>query len=85
MVDGEVSGTAGCNHYFSSYTVNGDKVELGVIGSTEMYCMNPEGVMEQEAAYLKDLGQVDSFEIYGDTLTMFDAEGTRLLTFKVAE
>ena len=85
MNDGQVSGSAGCNHYFADYKVEDESLSFGTVGNTEMYCMDPEGVMEQEAGYLKALGQVNSFSVFGDILTMFDGKGTRLLTFVVAE
>ncbi len=85
MRDGQVSGTAGCNHYFADYEAIDASLKFGVIASTEMYCMDPEGVMEQEVGYLEALRQIDSFEIYGDMLTLSDEQGTRMLTFVRAE
>jgi heat shock protein HslJ len=76
-----VNGSAGCNTYFSSAAFDETNLEFGVIANTEMACMDPEGVMEQETGYLKVLSQVKSYEIFGDMLTMFDEGGTRLLTF----
>jgi heat shock protein HslJ len=81
LADGELSGSAGCNHYFSTYTLQDDALSFGVVASTEMYCMDPEGVMEQEKGYLQVLSQVRSYEIFGENLTMFDADGTQLLKF----
>jgi heat shock protein HslJ len=83
MTDGQATGSAGCNSYFSGYVVSNEKLTFDAIGNTEMYCMNPEGVMEQETGYLKVLGQVASFSIEGDSLTMLGVDGTQLLTFVV--
>ena len=80
--DGRVSGNAGCNHYFASYQVDGDKLTLGVIGSTEMFCQEPEGVMETESAFLKNLSNVAAFNIEGDRLVLLDQEGKKLLIFR---
>ena len=80
-----LGGSAGCNHYFGSYTLDGERIAIGGIGSTEMYC-GEAGVMEQEQLYLSLLGDVASVRIDGDTLTLFDGEGVRSLIFtKVPE
>jgi heat shock protein HslJ len=81
--DGKVAGSAGCNHYFGSYTVDGAKMTVGALGSTEMYCTDP-GVMEQESTYLGLLGSVASFAIEGEELTLLDANGTKVLMFAKA-
>jgi len=52
---GQVTGSAGCNTYFGSYDANKSKLTIGVIAATEMYCLEPEGVMDQEQEYLKIL------------------------------
>ncbi len=82
--DGIIGGTTGCNHYSGEFTVDGAEVEVGELIQTEMYCEEPEGVMEQEAAYLRLLAQVESYEIVRDRLTFFDAGGTQLLTYAAA-
>ena len=73
-------GSAGCNHYFGTYTVDGAKMTVGALGFTEMYCENP-GVMDQESTYLGLLGSVASFAIEGEELTLMDANGTKVLMF----
>ena len=78
--NGEVTGSAGCNHYFTSYTTTGNVMSIGSAGSTKMYCENP-GVMTQESTYLTSLGRVASFSITGNRLVLADAKGTKLLSF----
>ncbi len=78
--DGRITGSAGCNHYFASYEVKGSAVTVGPAGSTEMYCTTP-GIMEQESAYLRLLGQVRSITVDGDQLTLADANGITILSF----
>ena len=59
-----VKGYAGCNSYFGSYEVDGSQLSIpGPIGATEMYCMEPEGVMDQEQEYLKTLQTAESFQL----------------------
>ncbi len=50
--DGQVNGSAGCNSYFGNYTLDGDSLITGPIGSTQMWC---EGYMDQESAFLQAL------------------------------
>lgn len=77
---GQISGSAGCNHYFASYETKGTTITIGQAGSTEMYCMAP-GVMEQESTYLTLLGKASSVTAGNDTLTFADAKGTTILSF----
>jgi heat shock protein HslJ len=82
--DGQVSGNASCNHYSGSYQINGDKISFDALFSTEMACMDPEGVMEQERIYLELLGSADRFELSDseDVLTIY-AGPHQILTFEV--
>ena len=79
-INGQITGTAGCNRYFASYEVKGTAITIGQAGSTMMYCGEP-GVMDQESAYLTLLGKAKTYTIKGDRLTLADAKGTPVLTF----
>jgi len=59
----EVRGSAGCNSYFGQYTIDGDELSIGQLAQTEMYCMDPQGVMEQEQEYLSALQTAESFQV----------------------
>jgi hypothetical protein len=50
--NGQINGSAGCNNYFGSYQVSDDKLTIMDLANTEMACLEPEGVMEQENQYL---------------------------------
>jgi heat shock protein HslJ len=78
--DGSVSGSAGCNRYFAQYNSTGTSLSIGPAGSTKMACGTP-GVMQQESTYLSLLGQVKTYTIKGERLTLADAKGTPVLTF----
>ena len=71
--EGEISGSAGCNNYFSSYETDGDKCSFGLIGSTKMFCNEPKGIMEQESTYLKLLESAAGCRIEGDRFTIQDS------------
>jgi heat shock protein HslJ len=68
--NGEVTGNAGCNEYFASYSVNGNAIEIGTPGSTFRFCPEPAGVMDQEFEYLKALQSAATYSIQGDLLEM---------------
>ena len=41
----QISGSAGCNHYFGTYVVSGSSITISDLGS-KLYCMEPEGMMD---------------------------------------
>ncbi len=63
---GRAAGHTGCNRYFGSVTLAGNRIEFGGIGSTRMAC--PEPVMTQEHLFLKSLAEATRFETDGQTL-----------------
>jgi heat shock protein HslJ len=79
--EGTVSGSAGCNHYFGSYEVDGEAITFGLLGSTLMACLEPEGIMQQEQAYLAALASAATYRIEGNKLELIDADGTRVAQF----
>lgn len=82
LEDGKISGSAGCNSYFAEYTLNGARLSFGPVAATKMFCNDPAGVMEQEAAFLTTLGKVASFRITGNQLELLDGDGMALLYFQ---
>jgi len=68
--DDEVRGTSGCNTYFGEYTSKENKISFGVLAATEMACLNPEGIMEQEQEYLSFLSEIVAYSIEGDRLIL---------------
>jgi heat shock protein HslJ len=78
----EMSGSAGCNHYFGTYEVSGSDFAIGTVASTEMWCMDPEGVMDQEQAFLAALASVASYRLDGERLELLDAKGSVILAFE---
>jgi heat shock protein HslJ len=80
--DGTISGTAGCNNYFSSYVLDGDQLTIKTpVGATRMMCPEPQMVLEN--AYLAALEEVASFEITHNSMVVHDAKGNPLLVFQV--
>ena len=76
--EGEVSGSAGCNTYFASYEVRDNELSLFEMAFTEMACVSPDGVMEQEQEFLTILAGAQSFQADDTTLTIFCSGGKQL-------
>jgi heat shock protein HslJ len=83
--DGRLGGSASCNDYAASYEVFGAQISVGPVASTMMMCPGPEGIMDQERAYLASLEAVRSYEIQSKQLTMFGPDGEVVLTYTVSE
>jgi heat shock protein HslJ len=70
--DETLKGSAGCNSYFGSYELKGSQLSIpGPIAATEMYCMEPKGVMDQEQQYLAILQLAERYEIDDHKLTIY--------------
>lgn len=75
-------GFSGCNQYGGEYKVaDGGSLALGAIMITEMDCPSPEGIMEQEGAYVETLGQAAAYRLVGDGLEIQNAAGETILAF----
>ena len=82
--DGQVGGLGGCNHYGGEYQISGNTITIDKLYMTEMACMSPEGVMDQESTYLQFLGGAQRFEIVNGQLQMYGSAG-EALTFVPAQ
>jgi heat shock protein HslJ len=80
LTDGTISGSSACNTYSASYDLDGTALTLGPIASTLMACADEE-VNQREAEFLAALQNIASYEIVRSNLTLFDAEGSILITF----
>lgn len=77
--EGQVRGSSGCNSYFGKYEVNGDKLTIQEMAWTEMACLEPEGVMEQETEYLSILSKAVNYQIKDGKLQI--DSGDQMLVF----
>lgn len=82
--DGNLGGSAGCNHYGAGYTQDGANLTIESAVRTEMYCENPKGIMEQEDRYLALLANVTTHRVESDRLFLSDQKGVDLLVFERA-
>lgn len=79
FASGQLTGNAGCNRYFASYETDGDALQVGPVGRTEMACVDEER-MAREEAFLAALEAVVGYQIKMDVLTLLDSQGSPLLT-----
>jgi heat shock protein HslJ len=73
--EGRLAGKAGCNNYRAGYTVDGSQIHIWPAAMTRMMCSRPEGIMEQEAAYVAALATAARFTVTGDTLELRTTDG----------
>lgn len=81
---GDASGSAGCNHYSGRFQASGSSISITGIAVTSMNCAAPEGVMEQEQAYLKALATAKSVRFEGDRLELRTEDGALAVSFRRA-
>jgi heat shock protein HslJ len=78
---GTLTGSSGCNTYQTAFTLDRGSIEIEPAASTEMACAEPEGVMEQEAAYLAALPTAVGYRVDGGSLALVSADGTDVASY----
>ena len=82
--EGKVSGSTGCNSFSGDYTFSGEvsgDLQITNLAVTEMACLEPEKLMDQEAFFLETLNDARRFE-YSPEQFMIYQSGRDALTFK---
>ncbi|MEO6695039.1 MAG: META domain-containing protein [Ignavibacteria bacterium] len=69
-VGNKVNGNGGCNTFFGTYTVIKNKLKLGPISKTEIFC---EGIMEVEDNFVMALEKTERYKIKENVLEIYDA------------
>ncbi len=64
------------------YTATDDRITFSRIVSTEMYCVEPAGVADQEQRVFELFPITVGYRIDEPTLTLFDRAGRSILTFE---
>jgi len=67
--EGKLSGRV-CNSYFGAYETGKGTIKISELGQTEMYCVEPEGIMEQESQFLQALATAATYRVDGNRLEM---------------
>jgi heat shock protein HslJ len=78
----EVGGFGGCNQYGGQYKLpagGSNRIEITDLVSTLMFCAEPEGAMEQEAAFLEILNDAIRFEVVNDRLKIYNSADEELI------
>ena len=79
-----LDGSGGCNTYGGSYAVSEEHLRLSELYWTEMACVEPRGLMEQEQAYFQALNAVTSFRLSGERLELYAESEAPILVFVTA-
>jgi heat shock protein HslJ len=64
--EGELEGFSGCNSFSGRYVTDGRAIALRDISVTNISCDTPEGIMEQEAAFLALIERAEAYRINGE-------------------
>lgn len=76
--DGDrVTGHGGCNRFFGSFKLDGDRIEFGPFGTTQMMC--PQPVINREKLFLNTLERTATFIRDRIHLSLFNAAGNVVL------
>ena len=76
MVDGRVNIKADCNNATGEFMTDGQSLQIMIGGVTRAMC--PPGSLSDE--FLKELSEVGSYKVEGDTLTLTMGNGAMTLT-----
>jgi heat shock protein HslJ len=82
--DGGMSGNASCNSFNGSYWVTGNSINISQLGSAQVFCAEPEGIMDQEGQILAALQSAVTFTISGNSMEMRNGSGGIALTLQRA-
>lgn len=83
FVDGKLSGNAGCNQYSGGYVLEGNKITVGPIMTTRMYCAEPADIMQQEQEYLQAISGTRVFTLDTRKLELRDEGGSLQASFSI--
>lgn len=78
--DGQMTGSAGCNNYFTSYETDGMSLTLGPVGSTKMACDNARN--QRETEFFIVLDSITTFNMTDNMLELMDADGNVEILFE---
>ena len=76
-----LDGTSGCNTYSANYLVEGRSLAITPPSATSKLCGEPQGVMEQETAFLSALASAGGYNLEGGELFILDGAGQAVLEF----
>lgn len=71
-------GRGGCNQFFGDYKLEGEKIHIGPLATTMMYC---EKTMAVEDAFFRALGVVSKLHSDKSAMEMWSDDGATTLFF----
>ena len=80
--DGLVTGSAGCNQYFATFSVKNAAIEIGKPQVTRQTCDTPQNVMNQESLFLEALQTGAKIDTRGDLLELRTISGALAVQLK---
>ncbi|WP_244270874.1 META domain-containing protein [Thioalkalivibrio sp. ALJ1] len=78
--DARLAGSTGCNRLMGGYELDRDQLSFDQVATTMMAC--PAGMMELERKFLDVLGDVASWQVDGEILTLIDGDGEARARFE---
>ncbi len=84
--DRRISGSAGCNRYFGSYTASAERKTLSIspLSSTKRLCRRPDGIMMQEQRFRSALRSAVRWDTEDDRLILRNAAGSAAVSLSKA-
>lgn len=80
--DGTLSGSAGCNRYTATYTIQGDTITIAPPAATRKMCQAP--LMEQERNYLTALTHAVTYHLGESSLELRSRTGAQQVSFRAS-
>jgi len=80
FADSKFNGYGGCNTFSGTYTNIKNKLKLGPIARTEMYC---EAMMDVENNFMSALAKTVIYKIRGNILELYDANNLLATLVKI--
>lgn len=74
----QISGNGGCNNFTGKIqNLTASKIDLGPVASTKKACLNKN----VEPEFYPALNSISTFQLQGNNLTFYDANGAKVLAF----
>ncbi|WP_435413384.1 META domain-containing protein [Psychroserpens mesophilus] len=76
----KVSGFAGCNRFFGTYTIEGNGISFSELGATRMMCQDEKNAVEN--SFFRTIAKVKGFELADGTLSLKNGDTILMLANK---
>jgi len=77
--EAKLTGFAGCNSFFGTYTFDEDKLKFSQIAASRKYCSDS---MDMENQFMKAITTVVAYKINGQRLILSDTAGIAAIEFQ---